>query len=504
MKKLASIVGDASVPKGGCGPLRTMLESQRFDEVHVLSNYPVWANRAYASWLGVKVTFHKVTIVNPTDYDSIFRVADAELKSITDGHSSQPTELVILLSPGTPAMAAVWVLLGRSKYPATFYQTFEGKAWETPVPFDLAVDLIPEVLREADAAFHHLAAYSPQEVEGFERIIGNSKAIRLAVGRARKAALRDVSVLLLGESGTGKELFARAIHTASRRKNGPFVVVNCAAIPRALLESEMFGHVKGAFTGAVSARDGAFKRADGGTLFLDEIGECDPAVQAKLLRVLQPHVNGASLCKREFQPVGASDSVTSDVRVIAATNRNLLQCVEEGEFREDLYYRLAVISIRLPPLRERKTDIPAIASTILAQINAAFEEQEPGYEHKHLSGSANRFVKRHDWPGNVRELANVLAQAAVMAAGQDLGAEDLATSLGEVPGGRQEGSLTQPLGDGFDLDKHLERIQAHYLRRAMEQAGGVKAQAARLLGIRNYQTLDAQLKRLKVDWRETP
>ena len=253
----------------------------------------------------------------------------------------------------------------------------------TSIPFDLVVDYVPQVLRDADARLQLLASQSPQDVEGFEGIVGDSRNLRVAVGLARRAALRDVSVLILGESGTGKEKFARAIHDASPRKDKKFVSINCAAISRELLESELFGHKKGAFTGAVEDRVGAFKEADGGTLFLDEIGECDPAMQAKLLRVLQPPDNDP--CHRVFYRVGESKPMTSDVRIIAATNRDLNAAIAKGDFRDDLYYRVAAITIKLPPLRERREDIPLLVQRLLGQINENFEKKEPGYRHKTFS-----------------------------------------------------------------------------------------------------------------------
>jgi transcriptional regulator with PAS, ATPase and Fis domain len=305
-----------------------------------------------------------------------------------------------------------------------------------------------------------------------------------------------VSVLILGESGTGKELFARAVHEASPRRDRRFVAINCAALSRELLESELFGHKKGAFTGATEDRDGAFQEADGGTLFLDEVGECDPAMQAKLLRVLQPPEDDP--CRRVFYRVGDSRPLTSDVRVLAATNRDLLGCVARHQFREDLYYRLAVITVKLPPLRDRPGDIPAIAARLLDRINRDFARQEPGFRPRRLSGPALEFVKKHPWPGNVRQLANTLTQAAVMTDEEVLDRRDLEDAIAEVPGRPAADLRELPLGEGFSLEEHLAEIQRHYLRRAMEEAVGVKRRAALLLGYRNYQTLAAQLERLGV------
>jgi transcriptional regulator with PAS, ATPase and Fis domain len=480
------------------GPLKCLLDQEAFDEVHLLTDYAATKNRPFVKWLGGSPFLHNVKIANPTDYAEIFRVVDAELARVVNVPRVERLDLCMHLSPGTPAMTATWLLLGKSKYrPTTFFQTHDRKAWVTEVPFDLVVDYVPQVLRDADAKLQSLASQSPQEVHGFEKITGDSRNVRVAVGRARRAARRDVSVLLLGESGTGKEMFAKAIHEASPRRDKPFMAINCAAISRELLESELFGHKKGAFTGAVEDRTGAFKAADGGTLFLDEIGECDPAMQAKLLRVLQPPDNDP--CHRIFNRVGDSKPLTSNVRILAATNRDLLAAVSENRFRSDLYYRLAVITIKLPPLRERRQDIPAIVGTLMERINQNFERQEPGYKHKRISSSAMEFVRKYPWPGNVRQLFNTLMQAAVMTDGDVIERPDVADAIAEVPGKETVDLLELPLGEEFSLEDHLLEIQRHYLRRAMEEAGGVKKRAAELLGYRNYQTLAAQLDRLEVD-----
>jgi DNA-binding NtrC family response regulator len=486
---------------GQAGPLKTLLDHEPFDEVHLLTSHTGPRNRLYAKWVGGKPVLHPISVKNPTDYTEVFQLVDAELASIIRLPRNSDVELCVHLSPGTPTMTAVWVLLGKSKYqPATFYQTHEGRAWVTSVPFDLVVDYVPQVLRDADARLGLLAAQGPQDVQGFQEVAGDSQGIRVAVGRARRAATRGVSVLILGESGTGKELFARAVHDASPRRAGRFVAINCAAIAQELLESELFGHKKGAFTGADRDRDGAFASADGGTLFLDEIGECDPAMQAKLLRVLQtPDV---SPCHRVFFRVGDSRPQTSDVRVVAATNRDLLACVARNQFREDLYYRLAVITIKIPPLRERRGDIASIVERLLGRINRDFSFQEPGFKGKRLSPAALGYVKGHSWPGNVRQLYNTLVQAAVMTDGDLIERRDLDDSVAEVPGRAPADLLELPLGGRFSLDRHLQEIQRHYIRRALEEADGVQRRAAELLGYRNYQTLAAQLARLGIKKEE--
>jgi len=273
----------------------------------------------------------------------------------------------------------------------------------------------------------------------FGHLIGSSDAMHQVLEIVRRAAPSEATVLLTGESGTGKELVARAIHQASERGNGPFVAVNCAAIPADLLESELFGHVRGAFTGAVSDRAGKFERASGGTLFLDEVGDLPAALQPKLLRVLQEH---------EVEPVGGQTKRV-DVRVVAATNRDIEVALSAGEFREDLYYRLAVITVELPPLRARRDDIPLLVRHFLAK-HAAAELQ--------VSDAAMLLLNRYHWPGNVRELENAIQRMIVLRRGAQLEIEDLPAKIrGEVSGFQSltEGVVQLP-DDGYSLEA-LER-----------------------------------------------
>jgi DNA-binding NtrC family response regulator len=480
------------------GPIKTALSQGSFSEVHLLSNYHQAFHKPFLKWLKSPAHIHPVEIDSPSDYPTIFQAADGVLGEVSRQSDLSTHNLAILLSPGTPAMAAVWVLLGKSRYPAIFYQTHQGNLIPTKIPYDLVDDFVPQLLRDPDRHFQHLAAQSPSEIEGFEEIIGDSASIRMVVGRAQRAALRDVNVLILGESGTGKEMFARAVHQASYRKNQRFEAVNCAAIPKELLEAELFGHKKGAFTGSLGDRLGAFRRADGGTLFLDELGECDLSMQVKLLRVLQPPPDKGPCC-REFYQVGSDEPVISDVRIIAATNSDLVEAIGGGRFREDLYYRLASITLKLPPLRERANDIPQLAQSLLGRINRELRGQkEPGYKDKIISKSTTQFLQSHPWPGNVRQLYNALVQAAVFCDGETIQPPDVSEALAEVPGYRKVDLLSHPLGDGFDLDNYLDETLSHYLKRAMEESDGVKARAAELLGYKNYQKLDQQLKRLDV------
>jgi DNA-binding NtrC family response regulator len=306
------------------------------------------------------------------------------------------------------------------------------------------------LLSERDQEFDHYG------------IVGRSRAIRELIVRAERVAASRSTVLLTGETGTGKELVARAIHAKSAQRDMPLIKVNCAAIPETLLESELFGHVRGAFTGAVASKKGRFALADGGTILLDEVATISLAVQAKLLRVLQD---------REFEPLGAERTQKVDVRIIAATNRDLRHLVADGRFQEDLFYRLNVIPLALPPLRERRDDIPLLVEHFTRRFAAAAGKPIEGVEPTVMSE-----LVRYDWPGNVRELENTIERAVVLATGPRL-TRDTVWLMGAVA--PQATSGLPSLG----LHQNLEWAERETIRRALERAGGVKKDAAELMGI---------------------
>ncbi len=304
--------------------------------------------------------------------------------------------------------------------------------------------------------------------------------------RARRVAMRSVPVLIEGETGTGKELLARAIHRASPRREHAFVAVNCGAIPPELVEAELFGHEKGAFTGAAVHRKGHFQEANGGTLFLDEVGELPKLAQVKLLRTLQ---------EGEVLSVGSSKSKKVDVRVISATNRSLAEEVAHGAFRDDLFHRLAVAVLRLPPLRERPEDLTILVDRLLVQVNREGVEQ-PGFVEKKLSAGARNLLLTHPWPGNVRELQNTLRRAAIWSADATLTTDEIRDALlPATEGGARSEILGRPLGEGLDLPGLLASVARHYLERALVEAQGNKTKAARLAGLPSYQTLTNWVKR---------
>jgi two-component system response regulator HydG len=312
----------------------------------------------------------------------------------------------------------------------------------------------------------------------FSSIIGRSSAIRELFEILSMVSPTDATVLILGESGTGKELVANAIHQNEDRKDKPFIKVNCAALPENLLESELFGHEKGAFTGAVTRKEGRFKVADGGTIFLDEIAEMSKATQAKILRVLQ---------EREFEPLGSNDSVRVDVRVIAATNRDLEKEVELGNFREDLYYRLNVVPVRVPPLRERREDIPLLLDHFLSIYCGKIGKKIRGFEPEAVS-----LLSRYAWPGNVRELENVVERTVIMCRGEYIETGILPGKIGspETPVGDEPGKIES----GITLREAEKRLIVETLR----ETGGNRTHTAEILGI-TRKTLFNKIKEFEIE-----
>lgn len=298
-------------------------------------------------------------------------------------------------------------------------------------------------------------------------ILTNSPGMQEICKDTAKIALSHASVLISGESGTGKELIATAIHYNSRRATGPFIKVNCAALPESLLESELFGHEKGAFTGAQTLRQGLFERADQGTLFLDEIGEMPLILQAKLLRILQ---------EKEFERIGGSQTIKVDIRIIAATNRDLQAMVKEGSFREDLFYRLNVIHLMLPPLRERREDISLLANHFLQKFSA--ENQRDIIE---IDPTAMSLLTAWSWPGNIRELSNVIERAVVMNSGPVIFAEDLPPQLRQPVLTTSEAKTT-PTGER-NLKEEIKRVEKHIIMEVLEQQEGNRTRTALMLGI---------------------
>jgi DNA-binding NtrC family response regulator len=344
-------------------------------------------------------------------------------------------------------------------------------------PFDLDhLALTVQNALERERLKRGLENFAADAGQRYHLVAGKSAVMRDVIDVAKKAATSRSTVLLLGESGTGKEVFARSIHQWSERKGEPFVAINCVGLGRELLESELFGHEKGAFTGAHQLKKGKIELAHGGTVFLDEVGDISAELQTKLLRFLQ---------EREFERVGGTEAIPVDVRVIAATNRNLSSAIKEGRFREDLYYRLNVIPISLPPLRERTEDIPALVEFFLKRFAAETKKIFSG-----ITKEAEGLLLAYGWPGNVRELANVIERAVVLGHGPELEAHDLSLRV-------ESAELPASL-DSISYRHAVDAARAEVIRRALASTQGNRTAAARMLGLHKTHLLNL-IKTLRID-----
>lgn len=405
--------------------------------------------------------FTALDIVQHTDLDAV--VTDMKMPQI-DGISL--LERIKQINPDLPviimtAYGTIEKAVEAMKKGAFDYITKPFSNEELKVTVRKAIDMY--LLVKENKYLNQALQYQYQ----FGNIIGKSKPMQAVFDLIRKVAKTKATVLVTGESGTGKELVAKAIHYNSPRHKQPFISVNCAALPETLLESELFGHEKGSFTGATSLRKGRFELADGGTLFLDEVSEMSPSLQVKLLRVLQ---------EREFERVGGTKTIKVDVRIIAASNKDLREEVESGHFREDLYYRLNVVHIHLPPLRERTDDIPLLVAHFLKKY-----AKEMGEKEIKIAPEALNLIYNYTWPGNVRELENAIERAVILCSGQEIKPEHLPEHLKEDSHVYPE--IFQHLPPNLTLPQILEEIEARLIRRALIQANYVQSKAARLLGI---------------------
>lgn len=473
------------------GPIASAIDDMSCDAVWLAGNYDDATGRSYVEWLreraSCEIVYRHCPLSSPTAFAEIYQAADRVIQEVRERHGDE-ARLTYHLSPGTPAMASVWIILAKTLRPARLIQTSVQAGLEVvDFPFELAAEYLGKTIDSDEAVT--LAQGLPPAAPQFDEIVHRCAAMERAILLARRMAQHDVPVLIQGESGTGKELFTRAIHHSSPRRKGPLVVVNCGAIPESLVESELFGHKKGAFTGATSNRAGYLEQAHGGTLFLDEIGELPLSSQVKLLRVLQ---------EGTLRRLGDEEERRADFRVIAATNRDLLQEIGEGRFREDLFHRIAVGLLRLPPLRERTGDLGLLVDHLMTDIQESLTGNE-GEAHKKLSTGAKNVIQHHPWPGNVRELHNTLMRAIIWTPGETITKADMEQAMLPVHCSLPETILHRPISDGIDLDSVLDEVKQHYLTRAHAETHGQKKAAAKLLGFTHYQTYSNWREKLGLD-----
>ncbi len=480
----------ATVDAAGDGPLLTTLREVQPDISFLLYNYSPAQVSPYLRWLKERLPgqfdARHVPLTSPVDYREIYQASEALLQEVWADHPDAQRQ--ILISPGTPAMQAVWILLGKTSYPAEFLQSSPERGVESvDLPFSISAEFLPSDAASAGVRLRDMAMAPVPETADFERIVTAHPVLLRLKRRAAALAAFDIPVLILGETGTGKELFARAIHNQSERKKAPFVALNCGAIPQELIDSTLFGHVPGAFTGAVRAQAGVFEQANGGTLFLDELGEMPLSAQVRLLRVLQ---------EGRIRRVGDERERLVDVRLIAATHRDLQDAIAKRRFREDLYYRIAVGVLELPPLRERQGDINLLIARFLVEIRDRLKHDQC----LQLAPAARNVLMAHTWPGNVRELHATLLRAALWAPNGRMDETDITEALTARPDPAVD-VMSRSLGEGFVVDKLLDEVEAYYLRRALDAAQGVKTKAAKLLGLASHQTLTKRLLRLGLEVR---
>jgi len=417
---------------------------------------------------GLELDGHQCTVVDSGDA-GIAKLEEQSFDAVlTDLIMHGKSGLDVLQEAGRlQPDAVVLVITGHGSVETAVEAMHKGAADYLPKPVNLH-ELRTKLPRHVEAVRHRtLNIELRRQLDkrfGFENIIGHSPPMQQLFELLGRVSSTSATVLILGESGTGKELVAQAIHRNSPRKDGPFVAVNCAALAEGLIESELFGHVKGAFTGAHAANEGRIVHADGGTLFLDEVGDMPLDTQAKLLRVLE---------NREVVPVGGHAEVAVDIRLVAATNRDLRQMVQEGTFREDLFFRLQVVSLHLPPLRERTGDIPILIDHLIGEMNA-----EHGREVSGITPEARMLLVRYPWPGNVRELRNCIENMVVLARGPLLEKDDVPAIVAEE-GGRGTGS-----GGGYALaGRSLAEVERDLIAENLQLMGGNREKTAKVLGM---------------------
>jgi transcriptional regulator with PAS, ATPase and Fis domain len=472
----------------GFGPLETIMNGGSFDIVYGLTARSEEDMEVYFALLSQKhkavINPRYVQLRDPTHYGDIFTAVDALISEVIKTHANK--DITIQLTSGTPSMTVVSILAGK-KFGFRFLQsTIEQGVVEPDFPFDVATDFHSS--KDNTTKLSSLFIGEAPDTAAFSDIITQSPEVETLKQKAAIIAKRDVPVLITGETGTGKELFAKAIHNTSQRAGKPLLILNCGAIPKDLIDTTLFGHVKGAFTGATHANEGYFSQANGGTLFLDEFGELPLDSQVRLLRVTQ---------QGTFTPVGSTKELKTDVRIITATNKDLVHEVAEGRIREDLFYRIAIGVLHLPPLRQRSGDVTHLAKALLEQVNEE-AKNEKEYKHKNFSVNAINFISKQSWTGNVRELQATILRATLWQAGDTLTEDDISQAL--IKSAKSQDNLLQKdVSQGVDINELIGELTQHYVVQAMNLCHGNKTKAASLLGIKHYQTLDNWIKKYGIN-----
>ena len=469
------------------GPILSLAAQKEFNEIHILAtdrmleSAEVTAEELVKIQPDAHVSITKFQVSDPTSHREIIGELRGAFRDISSRFEHEP-EYFMASASGTPQMSmCIALLVASNEIPARILQVrppaFVTANMEPVVEVDLRDPEFPMITHRPASHLQprHGTAQDPNTVLRSVGIIGDAPVFMNALDRATAFAISDAAMLITGETGTGKELIARFTHKLSERARGEFAAVNCSAIQGTLAESELFGHVKGAFTGAVSDRKGRFISAQGGTLFLDEIGDLSLENQARLLRAIQ---------EKEISPVGSDKTMKVNVRIIAATNRDLKQAVADGEFREDLFYRIATLEVSLPPLRARRSDIIKLACAFLDRLNHSHKAQ------RKFAPETLAALMHYHWPGNIRELEGKVAQAYLLTTGEEITRDKLEFAPPLIE--NSEWLVPQP-HHGFDLNAYISELRALLADKALELAGGNMSEAARLLNI-SPNTISKRLK----------
>jgi transcriptional regulator with PAS, ATPase and Fis domain len=428
------------------------------------------------------VAICKANVESAIDYPSIIKHTENHLSKL----SAESEKLFVNLTSGTPAMTAVSILVGKGKPNVTFLQSSQD---DKVIEVDVPVDFGKAYVKSAAKNIANKAVTAPSSQKAFSAIPVTSKVMQETVSKAKRLASSELPTLILGETGTGKEVLANAIHLGSLRADKPLKAVNCGALPENLIDSILFGHVKGAFTGAEKDHRGLFEQADGGTLFLDEVGELTPEAQVKLLRALQ---------EGEITKVGSEQSISVDVRIIAATHRDLIDLVEKSSFREDLFYRLAVGIIEIPPLRVRAEDLPQLVNELAEEVNIA-SSKHPDYKSKIICESAINFIISQAWPGNIRELWNTLNRAFLWSNKDKITDKDIQNALINRTNNQEGHDIALTFGQKVNISDILDIHRKKYVLAALKATGSNKTKAAEMLSLKSHQVLSNWMKELSID-----
>ena len=466
--------------------------SKPFDKIVILANAWEGEWEDYLGWLKARlvksrrpfddVAIYKAKLKSPIDYETILNESNIWINKL----SNESEKLTISLTSGTPAMTAMSVVLGKARANVEFIQSSQRDGIIIP---NIPVDFIKEYAKSAAKGVAGKAVKDPNQSKQLQQIVASSPKMRDLISKAKILATSELPVLVLGETGTGKEVISNAIHMDSFRSDKSFKAVNCGALPQTLVDSILFGHEKGAFTGANSLHKGLFEQASGGTLFLDEVGELTPDIQVKLLRVIQ---------EGNITRVGGSETINIDVRIIAATHRNLLKMVEDGDFREDLFYRLAIGVINIPSLRERPDDIPLLVEELSSEINMTASTQLNN-KSKNISDKGIKFILSQPWVGNIRELQNTLNRAFLWSKNTEITENDISDAMIVREKSEDNSEVILSLGQVVDAKQIIDNYKKRYICAALKASGNNLTKASAMLSLNSHQALKVWMKNVGVD-----